>query len=178
MDQPTTPDLERSYEYLLNLWTSGVRDYHSLISGYLTANSIFVAAIGLLVSRQPTLRIFSVFIVVLCIFGLVVTLQMAIVLGRFDLQNSLWEWRLRGIERTPGWNHFTPFGDLYTLKDQKTFVTDQQNTPIMFHTNWAFRVHRRWWAHRSISFPLFFGIIYLLFLAWSIAQLLGARILI
>ena len=47
------PDLERSYENLVSLWTSGVRDYHSLLSDYLTANSIFVAAIGFLLARQP-----------------------------------------------------------------------------------------------------------------------------
>jgi hypothetical protein len=46
------PNLEQSYRYLLTLWTSGVRDYHSMLSDYLTANSIFVAVIGLLVSRE------------------------------------------------------------------------------------------------------------------------------
>lgn len=38
MDQA---DPHTTYRYLLDLWTSGVRDYHSLLSDYLTANSIF-----------------------------------------------------------------------------------------------------------------------------------------
>ncbi len=38
-------------EHLLTLWTSGVRDYHTMLSDYLTANSIFVAVIGLIVSQ-------------------------------------------------------------------------------------------------------------------------------
>ena len=46
-------DLQTTYKNLLDLWTSGVRDYHSLLSDYLTANSIFVAAIGFLLARQP-----------------------------------------------------------------------------------------------------------------------------
>ena len=43
--------LEATYGHLLTLWTSGVRDYHTMLSDYLTANSIFVAVIGLIVSR-------------------------------------------------------------------------------------------------------------------------------
>jgi len=38
--------LEQAYKSLIDLWTAGVRDYNSLLSDYLTANSIFVAAIG------------------------------------------------------------------------------------------------------------------------------------
>lgn len=44
-------DLDPTYERLLMLWTSGVRDYHTMLSDYLTAHSIFVAVIGLIVSR-------------------------------------------------------------------------------------------------------------------------------
>jgi len=44
--------LESTYNHLLTLWTSGVRDYHTMLSDYLTANSIFVAVIALLVSRE------------------------------------------------------------------------------------------------------------------------------
>ena len=31
-----------TYNHLITLWTSGVRDYHTMLSDYLTANSIFV----------------------------------------------------------------------------------------------------------------------------------------
>ncbi len=145
MNQNTGPvsDLERSYQDLLHLWTSGIRDYHSLLSDYLTANSIFVAAIGFLLARQPATKIFSVFVFVLCIFGVLITLQMAIVLGRFDAQNAFWEWRLRGIERSAGWKQATLFEDFFSLKDEKRVLTDEQNSPTTFHPNWALRVHRQ-----------------------------------
>src|SRR5512140_1495097 len=72
--------LEASYDHLLTLWTSGVRDYHSMLSDYLTANSIFVAVIGLIVSREsPAISLsLTVLILLLCIFGILLCLQMAI----------------------------------------------------------------------------------------------------
>lgn len=167
------PDLERSYEDFLHLWTSGIRDYQSLLSGYLTANSIFVAAIGFLLAHEPATKVFSIFLFVLCIFGVLITLQMAIVLGRCDAQNDFWEWRLRGIERSPGWSRLTPFEDFLSLKDKKEVLGDPRNIPPTFHPSWPLRVHRQWWAHRAVSFPLFFGIIYGAFLVWSMAQLFG-----
>src|SRR5690349_24769277 len=90
--------LRQTYDHLLTLWTSGVRDYHSMLSDYLTANSIFVAVIGLIVSRETPALSFTVLILLLCIFGIMLCLQMAIVLGRLSGQNALWEWHLRGIE--------------------------------------------------------------------------------
>src|ERR1043165_1038807 len=58
-------DPNLTYRHLLDLWTSGVRDYHSLLSDYLTANSIFVAAIGLLLARQPLTLIFTLLVIIL-----------------------------------------------------------------------------------------------------------------
>src|SRR5678810_1039422 len=97
-------DPNSTYERLLTLWTSGVRDYHTMLSDYLTANSIFVAVIGLIVSRESPALSFTVLIVLLCVFGILLCLQMAIVLGRLSGQNALWEWRLRGIELDPDWH--------------------------------------------------------------------------
>jgi hypothetical protein len=103
-DEPNKPNnLMGTYGHLLTLWTSGVRDYHSMLSDYLTANSIFVAVIGLTVSREPLALSFAVLIVLLSVFGILLCLQMAIVLGRFSGQNALWEWQLRGIEGDPQW---------------------------------------------------------------------------
>ncbi len=60
MDRDPNPidpkSLTQTYDTLVNLWTSAVRDYPSLLSDYLTANSIFTAAIGVILARQlPTL---------------------------------------------------------------------------------------------------------------------------
>ena len=107
MDREPNPadpySLPQTYGTLVNLWTSGVRDYHSLLSDYLTANSVFVAAIGFTLARQPPTFLFTFLGLILCVFGILMVLQMAIVLGRFSAQVALWEWQLRGIERQPSW---------------------------------------------------------------------------
>ncbi len=164
-------DLEHAYNNLVNIWTSGIRDYHSLLSDYLTANSIFVAAIGFLVARQPATIIFSVLILVLCFFGVLITLQMAIVLGRFAAQNAVWEWQLRGIERASDWPHPKLFVDLERFRDHHQPLENERNDPARLVPNWAIRQHRQWWAHREISFPFFFGGVYALFFIWGISQL-------
>jgi len=160
-----------SYSHLVNLWTSGIRDYHSLLSDYLTANSVFVAAIGFLVSRQPIERIFATVVVVLCCFGILLTVQMAIVLGRFAAQNKVWEWQLLNIEESSSWQQEKLFVDLQRFRDQHQPLQNEQNRPPTLHPNWATKQHRQWWAHREISFPFFFGSVYVLFLIWSIAAI-------
>ncbi len=165
--------LDLTYRNLLELWTSGVRDYHSLLSDYLTANSIFVAAIGFLLARQPVTLIFTLLVIILCIFGILMTIQMAIVLGRFSAQNSLWEWRLRGLELNPTWPHRQIFMDLYRFRDERELLEDLANDPPALRPNWAIRQHRQWWARRAVSFPLFFGIVYGLLLIWALTQLFG-----
>lgn len=166
-------DPETTYRHLLDLWTSGVRDYHSLLSDYLTANSIFVAAIGFLLARQPLTLIFMLLVIVLCLFGVLMTLQMAIVLGRFSAQTALWEWHLRGIETAGHWKQPKLFVDLSHYRDHHEPLTEAGNDPPVVVPNWAVRQHRQWWARREVSFPLFFGTVYVLFLVWSLTQLVG-----
>ena len=163
---------ERTYNNLVVLWTSGVRDFHSLLATYLTANSIFVAAIGFLLARQPTTNVFTIVVMILCILGVLITLQMALVLARFDAQNALWEWQLRGIERTPQWGRRKLFVDLYRFRDQKEALRDEASIPAEFKPTWLLRQHRQWWARRAVSFPVYFGIIYGVFLIWGVTQLL------
>ena len=81
----------QTYGNLVNLWTSAVRDYHSLLSDYLLANSIFVAAIGYILARHPPTFLFTCLGMILCVFGILMVVQMAIVLGRFSAQIALWE---------------------------------------------------------------------------------------
>lgn len=163
--------VENMYDRLLQLWTSGVRDYHSLLSAYLTANSIFVAVMGVLVSRESKSLLFPVLIAVLSVFGILMTAQMAIMLGRFSAQNALWAWKLRGIEQGPGWRHERPMTDLNHLREEGAALEDSTTEPATFEPNWALRTHRQWWAHRAISFPWFFGSVYALFFVWSLMQL-------
>ena len=173
----TTPDnagLDATYEHLMTLWTSGVRDYHTMLSDYLTANSIFVAVIGLILSQELLALSFTVLIVLLCIFGVLLCLQMAIVLGRLSGQNALWEWRLRGIEQDPAWQKEKLMTCLRLLHEVRQPIVDRRNEPTVFEPNWAFRQHRQWWAHRAISFPWFFGSVYALLLVWSVTKLMNA----
>jgi hypothetical protein len=164
-------NLDSTYNSLLTLWTSGIRDYHSLLSDYLTANSIFIAAIGFLFARQPVTVFFSIVIIILCMFGMLMSLQMAIVLGRFSIQNFIWEWRLRGIEQSASWRKPTLFVDMHRFRDQHTPLEQCHSDPPTVHPSWAVRQHRRWWARREISFPLFFGLVYGLFVLWGLIQL-------
>ena len=166
-------DLKPAYDHLITLWTSGVRDYHSMLSDYLTANSIFVAVIGLIVSREsPAMSLsLTVLILLLCTFGILLCLQMAIVLGRLSGQNALWEWKLRGIELAQEWQGHKLVTGLYRLHEARQPVEDLRNEPPVFKPNWAFRQHRQWWAHRSVSFPWFFGCVYGLFLIWAVTHL-------
>lgn len=167
-------DLDATYERLLTLWTSGVRDYHTMLSDYLTANSIFVAVIGLILSREHVAFSFTVLIVLLCVFGVLLCLQMAIVLGRLSGQNALWEWRLRGVEQDPAWQAAQLMTSLHRLHEVRQPIEDRRNEPPVFEPNWAFRQHRQWWAHRAISFPWFFGSVYAVLLIWSLTKLLSA----
>ena len=169
--------LQSDYNHLLTLWTSGVRDYHTMLSDYLTANSIFVAVIGLLVSRESLALPFTLVIVLLSTIGILMSAQMAIVLGRFSGQNSLWEWQLRGIEAMPGWQDRKPVSSLYRLREHRETIVDETNEPRLFEPSWAFRQHRQWWAHRAISFPWFFGTVYGLFLLWGLTQVAKSSML-
>jgi hypothetical protein len=162
---------KHTYDNLIDLWTSGVRDYHSLLSDYLMANSVFVAAIGFLLSRQSVELLLSFLVIVLCVFGILMALQMAIVLGRFSAQNAVWEWQLRGIENDPTWTHRKLFVDLYRFRDSHQTLENRENDPPSLSPDWAVRRHRQWWARREISFPLFFGITYGLLLLWDVLQL-------
>lgn len=163
--------MQSDYSHLLTLWTAGVRDYHTMLSDYLTANSIFVAVIGLLVSRESLALPFTLVIVLLSTIGILMSAQMAIVLGRFSGQNALWEWQLRGIESMPDWLDRKPVSTLYRLREHRETIVDDTNEPRSFAPSWAFRQHRQWWAHRAVSFPWFFGTVYGLFLLWGVTQI-------
>jgi hypothetical protein len=138
MTTPRESGLTMDYNHLITLWTSGVRDFHSMLSDYLTANSIFVAVIGLIVSRESATMSLTVLILLLCIFGILLCLQMAIVLGRLSGQNGLWEWQLRGIELAQEWQGQKLVTGLCRLHETRQPVEDLRNDPPIFKPNWAF----------------------------------------
>lgn len=170
-DRPGVRDTEHTYDNLIALWTGGVRDYHSLLSDYLMMNSIFVAVIGFLLSHQPMTLLFTLLVIILCTFGVLMALQMAILLGRFSAQNAVWEWQLCAIEKGASWTGLQLFVNLHRFRDLHESLENRENDPPVISPNWAVRRHRQWWARREISFPLFFGTFYVLFLLWGISQL-------
>ena len=127
----------QTYGNLVNLWTSAVRDYHSLLSDYLMANSIFVAAIGYILARQPPTFLFTCLGMILCVFGILMVAQMAIVLGRFSAQIALWEWQLRGIERQTSWTQPHLFIRLQEYRDHHQSLEDHRT----IHRSYARRGH-------------------------------------
>lgn len=154
------------YTHLLNLWSNGVRDYHSLMSAYLTANSLLVAAIGLGFSQRATSQneLDMQLPVALCLAGIVVAFQMGLALRRFSAQNALWEWKLRDRENSIQQNGL--FTELYQFAKKQTPLTAQseQTKPRTFRPKWATRVQRHWWARRSAVLPWVFGGVYAFFL--------------
>jgi hypothetical protein len=110
---------------------------------------------------------------ILCVFGVLMVLQMAIVLGRFSAQIALWEWHLRGSELQTTWTQPQLLISLQRYRDHHQAIEDQKNNPPVLHPTGALRQHRQWWARREFSFPIFFGIAHVLFLVWSVSQLFG-----
>jgi hypothetical protein len=100
-----------------------------MLSDYLTANSIFVAVIGLIVSRESPTMSLTVLILLLCIFGILLCLQLAIVLGRLSGQHALWEWQLRGIELAQDSQGQKLVTGLYRLHETRQPIEDLQNEP-------------------------------------------------
>lgn len=158
-------ELEKDYEMLISLWSNGVRDYHSLFSGYLTANSIFVAAVLLLFKElcsSPDNLIIKLGILIISAFGAFIAFQMAVALGRFSAQNALIEWRARKIEYGSSWKRFKILSDIREVKENQNGIHDEESIPKLFMPNWALRVHRKKYAGRSQLLPKLFILLYLL----------------
>ena len=91
----------KTYVLLANLRSSGDRDYHNLTSTYLTANSILVSGVYILLNQGFVFGYYAS--TILSISGLILCLQMLIAQGRFRAQNMYWEKILREIENKPNW---------------------------------------------------------------------------
>jgi hypothetical protein len=138
-------DLEKTYAILANLWTSGFRDYYSMTSSYLTATSILVAAIALILG----LGLIPAYIVAIAfsIIGLIICLQMSIALGRFRAQHAIWGRNLRLIESNENWTRQKIFKGWYEFSEWQPLGTKPQPLPAEkgepeFTLNFAIKHHR------------------------------------
>lgn len=151
------------YASLLNLWSSGIRDYHSLFSAYLTANSIFVAATLLLFKELFSVctgLLFLIGFLAVCIVGCLIALQMAIALSRFSAQNALIGWRIRSIERGFDNERVKILTDIWAFREKRKSFHDSDNDPQCFKPNRAIRIHRKRWAIRAKLLPWLFLAVY------------------
>ena len=172
--------LEKSYSMLSNLWASGIHDYHNLTSAYLTANSILVAAIAIIL----LVGVITTYIVSIAfsIIGLIICLQMGIALGRFRAQNAYWERNLRIIESRPNWKRYPYFNELYKFRDKqkdyckkegKWYVLKENGEESAFEPYFSIKHHKDFWAPRMKGLPWIFSILYTFLLLWSIGNLIN-----
>ncbi|HEC82561.1 MAG TPA: hypothetical protein ENI53_01585 [Thermoplasmatales archaeon] len=169
-DKQYLEDLEKNYRMLSNLWASGIRDYHNLNSSYLTANSILIAAIAIIL-RMGVVTTYIVSIV-FSFIGILICLQMGIALGRFRSQNAYWEWNLRIIEGDPEWKRDPFFKNLYKHREEQKILKGKYGEED-FKPNFAIRYHRKLWAPRMKGLPFIFGTLYTIFIIWSIVNILN-----
>jgi len=151
----TAEDMSKSYENLINLWTSGVSQYHSLTLAYLTANSILMAAIGVILSSKyfykSNLYLISM---MFSLAGLIICIQMYIALGSLRSQNAYFERCLRILERRS--YKYNIFTNLYKFRELGKILPreyDEEDFPPYA----AVRFNREWWAQRIRILPVLFG---------------------
>jgi len=172
VDQNSLPneDLKKSHDSLQSLWSTGTGDYHSLFSAYLTANSIFIAALvalSIVISEDKAKLVYVLGFALLSIIGVAIAVQMALALGRFSAQNYFFEWKLRGIENHPEWSGTVLFRDLWAFREKRECLKDENNDPKCITPNWAIRNHRKKFARRSQMLPWLFFSVYILCLIVS-----------
>lgn len=158
-----------TYRILVNLWASGSRDYLRLVSGYLTANSVLIASIALILRMKTNgAYLVSKFFAIL---GIIICIQMYVAAGRLRAQNGYWERNLRIIEDDAKWERRKLFKELYGHREhQKTLPLEDGECE--FEPNWAIKHHRSWWAGRMKLFPWIFGALYLALIVYSVWYLL------
>jgi len=151
----------KTYVLLANLRSSGDRDYHNLTSTYLTANSILVSGVYILLNQGFVFGYYAS--TILSISGLILCLQMLIAQGRFRAQNMYWEKILREIENKPNWKKQKIFNNLKDIMDGKKDLGEEVDRSVKF----AIKHHKKKWASRMKLMPWLFGILFILSLIWS-----------
>lgn len=155
------------YILLTNLRSSGNRDYHSLTSTYLIANSIFMSGVWILLNQGSVFGYCAS--IILSILGLILCLQMFIAQGRLRAQNMYWEKILREIENKPNWKKQKNFSNLKDIMDAKNKLGEEVDWSVKF----AIKHHKKIWASRMKLMPWLFGIIFILSLGWGLYNIVN-----
>jgi len=179
MPQRTDAENER-YELLAQLWTSGWAEYHSLASGFVTAHSIILGGIILLLLEDHARTHWLAILVSAA--GLFIALQMMGALEKCAAQTAYFAWQLRGLEAGDDGRSLGVFGALYYhFEDQgrgrgslRNALYDKTEAGSdLFRRNYGATFHRKWWLRRIASFPALFGAMYLIvtiLAIWLLAQ--------
>ena len=160
-------DGAQAYNLLAALWQHGTNAYGQLFSCYLVANSIFVAAMCVLLSSQETAAGSAAdtwLLLILCLTGIFVAFQMAVSLNRFRCENILIEHWLREEEALAKGARQRFVSWMHEYREDLKCPPARADIGEPPSPNWALKLHRRWWASRAKSFPWLFMVIYLVLL--------------
>lgn len=164
--------LFKEYSSLLNLWNTGMAEYHNLTNIYLTAINILLVAIAFLFRKYLIFEttLFSCQIpiniypdIFLCILGIFLCIQMAIAQSRLRSQNAYWERCIRIIEKKEHWKSDKFFNVLYNYREKNmTIPEDKLYFEKEFIPSFGIKYHRKCWAPRMKWLPKLYSSIFIL----------------
>ncbi|GCC11082.1 hypothetical protein IPdc08_01129 [archaeon] len=165
--QEEVSKLEKEYDMLLKLWASGSRDYINLTYSYLTANSILVAAIAIILKIED-----KSIVVALSVIGIILCIQMYIGLSLLRTQNAYWRRNLKIIENKGDWKkegRYSYVNEFYKFRDGDDICTEQRALPSKggepkFKPDFAIKHHNEFWLSRINVLPLLFVMVYAVFI--------------
>lgn len=164
-DKKTVEEFETQlYLLIAKLRSSGNRDYHNLTSTYLLANSIFMSATAILLTRSSFLGYSLSF--VLSVMGIFLCFQMRIAQMVFLARNTYWESTLRMMEnKNKKIGKYDLYNALYKLL-KKGIKPEQMEDISKFE--YAIKIHQKFWASRMKGLPFIFGTVFIFLLVASI----------
>lgn len=155
------------YGLLAQLWSSGWNEYQSLGSGFVTAHSILLGGIILLLLDGDRTR-HSILAVLVSAAGLFLALQMKGALGKCSAKANYFSWQLRGIEASDDCSslgifealeHHLEGGSGRGILKNRLF-DGSGNIDDLYTRNYATTFHRRPWLRRMASLPAVFAAAY------------------
>ena len=154
----------RVYDLLTKLRSSCIRDYHILTRTYLTANSILITAIAVLIAQNYSFRYYVSLI--LSLAGVLLCVQMYIAQGISLGERFYLERKLRIIEKN--WKEGPKiFLEMHDFKEGgKTLPSEAGEPPLI--PGVSIKYQEKWWARRMKILPWIFGSIFTALFIWSL----------
>lgn len=155
------------YSELITLWTTGRREYHRLTATYVTANSLLIASISFL---MKDVKQSELLISIISIIGLLLCLNFKVAQERLSGENYYWERNLRIYERNNEKDETKLFVILDNLMNEENFVLPAVGEEPPMVRNYGMKHHRKPFLRRMKMYPAFFGLIYGLFITYTIVK--------